>query len=82
VPVREVVLTMEGKDDIHFSSLLPRPCLRKTAAKRFSQILGTQAVTIQCIMACMLLALASKQVLRVRQDVPYGDITISRGSEF
>ncbi|XP_065920546.1 uncharacterized protein [Dysidea avara] len=64
--LREVVHTMEGKDDIHFSSLLPQPCLRKIAAKRFSQIL----------------ALASKQVLCVHQDVPYGDIIISKGSEF
>jgi len=73
---------IEGKDDIGFSSLLPQPCLRKTAAKRFSQLLGNKShCTIFSYMS-LNLALATKQVLQVRQDIPYGDITISRGPEF
>ena len=46
--LREIVYQMVGRDDndIEFSSLLPQPCSRKTAAKRFSQLLGT---TIKCV---------------------------------
>ena len=42
--VREIVCQLDGKDDITFSSFLPQPCSRKTAAKRFSQLLGTALI--------------------------------------
>ena len=80
---REIVYQLDGKNDITFSSFLPQPCSRKTAAKKFSQLLGTVTIiTLTSLLPVLLPALTSKQILCVSQDRAYGEIIVKRGPQF
>ena len=81
--IREIVYQMDGRDDIEFSSILPQPCSRKTAAKKFSQLLGiVMIITCTLLVQVLSLALMSKQILCVSQDYAYGEIIVKRGPQF